>query len=124
MSSSVKETTMADMDEEVQTLFPPLGRHAFLDAIAVRRLVEAVQPGLKCQGNVERSQNNTWRLRVTLALVNGKRFRRGITLPDDETTTWVREYIEKAKRQRRLKSAESSIQSCSNTCSDDDQRGS
>ena len=84
---------MNDIQNEILKLFPPRGRHAFLDTDAVKRLVAALQPGLKCQGSVERAYNNTWRLRVTVGLVNGKRSRRGVTLPDDETAAWVREYI-------------------------------
>jgi hypothetical protein len=104
-----KEAAMADMQDEIQKLFPPQGRHGFLDADAVRRLVETLQPGLKCQGNVERTYNGTWRLRVTANLVDGKRSRRGITLPDDGTAAWVREYIALAQLKRRQEYAEKAV---------------
>ena len=100
---------MTDAQDAIQKLFPPLGRHAFMDAAAVRKLVEKLQPGFKCSGNVERAHNNTWRLRVTVSLADGKRCRRGITLPDDATTAWVREYIAMAQLKRRQAYAEEAV---------------
>ncbi len=48
---------MTNIQDEILELFPPKGRHGFLDADAVRCLVETLQPGLTCQGNVERAYN-------------------------------------------------------------------
>ncbi len=93
---------------EIEQQFPPLGRHAFLDAESVKRLVHAVQPGLRCQGIVEKAPNGVWRLRVVAGVVDGRCIRRGITLPDDATAEWVREYIGKARLERRLNKAEKS----------------
>lgn len=93
----------------IQELLPPLGRHAFLDADTVRRLVETLQPGRKCHGNVERAHSGTWRLRITVSLTDGKRSRRGITLPDNETAAWVREYIALAQLERRQEQAEKTV---------------
>lgn len=91
---------MNSVTENIEDLFPPLGRHAFLDAEAVKRLVREIRPGEKCQGNVEKARNGTWRLRVTVSLAKGKRVRRGITLPDDAAAEWVRDYISTAKQKR------------------------
>ncbi len=44
-------------------------------------------------------------VRVTANLVDGKRSRRGVTLPDDATAAWVREYIALAQLKRRQENA-------------------
>lgn len=75
---------------------PPLGRHAYLDCATIRRLVRILQPGQKMAAHVER-HGETWRLRMSYTDEEGKRIRRGITLPDDDTAEWVRRYIQNAK---------------------------
>jgi hypothetical protein len=83
-------------DEELARHLPPPGRHAYLDAATVRRLVEAVEPGLKAAANLERYRGG-WRLRIMLNKPGGGATRRAVTLPDDETAAWVRDYLVRAR---------------------------
>lgn len=77
--------------------FPPSGRHAYLDAKAVKKLVVKIRPDKDVYVWVEKSCRS-WRLRVSYILPNQTRVRRGITLPDDETAEWVRAYFQKSGR--------------------------
>lgn len=84
------------VEEDIENAFPPLGRHAYMPFAAVRELVHKIKPGRLCQGNLEKAHGQ-WRLRVSYKSSTGKRCRRGITLPDDETVNWVREYLRGTK---------------------------
>ncbi len=75
---------------------PPLGRHAYLDRAAIQCLMRSLLPGLKIASHIER-RGDAWRLRMSYTDESGKRIRRGITLPDADTTAWVRDYIQKVK---------------------------
>ena len=89
---------------ELARHLPPAKRHAFLDAETVRRLVTALEPGLKAPANLERYRDG-WRLRITLNRTGpaGGVVRRSVTLPDDETAAWVREYLAKARAEWRTR---------------------
>lgn len=87
--------------KDILKYLPPLGRHAYLDEHAIKRLVQKLQLGLHVSGHVERRREG-WRLRVSVTNSKGVRVRRGITLPDTETAFWVKAYIEKAKEKRRI----------------------
>lgn len=84
------------VNEWVSKHMPPLGRHAYMDGAAVRRLVKKLRPGMKVAAHVERC-GDTWRLRMSFSDAEGKRVRRGVTLPDANTASWVQEYIRSAR---------------------------
>jgi hypothetical protein len=81
---------------ELMEHFPPVRSRKRLKFADVKRMVEAVRPGLDVPANLERHPCG-WRLRVTFNKPNGGVVRRGITLPDDETAAWVAEYLEGAR---------------------------
>lgn len=87
-------------EDEISRCLPPPGRHAYLDARAIRRLVRKLRPGLNVSAHVER-RRDAWRLRVSFTGGNGARVRRGITLPDEETALWVKANIAEAKEKSR-----------------------
>jgi len=95
-------------DEELARHLPPERRHAYLDADAVRRLVEAVRPGLLVAANLERYKDG-WRLRITLNRSIGGVTRRSVTLPDDDTASWVREHLMQARAEWREQRADHGI---------------
>ena len=84
-------------DGELARHLPPAKRHAYLDPDAVRRLVEALKPGLNAAANLEKYRGG-WKLRITLSKPTGGVVRRSITLPDcDRTVAWVRERLAQAR---------------------------
>ena len=78
---------------------PPEGRHAYLDVESVRRLTEKIRPGIDAPATIEK-QGDTWRLRYHFTLPDGRRHRRGVTLPDDATADWIREGMRRARAVR------------------------
>ncbi|MDR1612917.1 MAG: hypothetical protein LBT97_09055 [Planctomycetota bacterium] len=81
---------------EMLACLPPEGRHAYLDNEAVRRLVRKIRPGVDAPATVERAGGN-WRLRYHFRLPDGRRRRRGVTLPDDAAADWIRERMRQAR---------------------------
>jgi len=94
-----EEETMRG-DAELARHLPPVKRHAYLDADAVRRLVEALKPGLSAAANLEKYRGG-WRLRITLNRPEGGVTRRSITLPDPDTAGWVRDRLTQARTEWR-----------------------
>lgn len=82
---------------DIEALFPPLGRHAYLDGDAVRRLVMGLGGGVAA--SIEK-RGSAWRLRVRIAKPGGKLLRRGVTLPDEATAEWARDYLAEDRRKR------------------------
>ena len=87
-------------DIDLAKYFPPIGRHAYLESSAVKRLVLAVKPGYHAPATLEKYKNS-WRLRVTIQGTSGESARRGITIPDLDTAEWVAGYLKQARLDRK-----------------------
>jgi hypothetical protein len=87
-------------NEDLLRFLPPEGRHAYLDAAAVRRLVRKIRPGVDAPAFLEK-RGATCRLRFVFHLRNGRRLRRGVTLPDSEIAAWLAGRLQKIREKRR-----------------------
>jgi hypothetical protein len=84
-------------EAELLNCLPPQGRHAWLDNQAVKRLVRKMRPGVVVPALLEK-RGSVWRLRFAFHHPDGRRLRRGVTLPDQATAEWVRDYLAKARK--------------------------
>lgn len=76
--------------------FPPSGRHAYLGPKEVMELVTAIDAGCASPANLEKGGRG-WRLRVTFNKPEGGVVRRSITIPDEETANWVKNFLVEAR---------------------------
>jgi hypothetical protein len=75
---------------------PPRGRRHDFTPDEIKELVAAIRPGLTVPANLERHARG-WRLRFTFNNPAGGSIRRGISLPDEETASWVGKYLVRSR---------------------------
>lgn len=93
------DSSLSD-DPDIAELLKSKRRSRPLRFAAVKKLVAALKPGKERQANLER-YGPYWRLRFSLRIGDGRYARRSIVIEDVLTAEWVRDYIHRARSERR-----------------------
>lgn len=86
-------------DPDIAEALASKRRNRPLSFTIIKKLVQALKPGMERQANLERYGQH-WRLRFSLRSGDGKYTRRSIVIEDVLTAGWVRDYLQHARGER------------------------
>lgn len=86
-------------DPEIASILNQKRRNSPLGFEAVKKLMEALQPGMARQANLEQYKEG-WRLRFSLYDDTGTAQRKSIVIEDISIMEWVREFLTKSRQKR------------------------